>query len=144
MSDGDSNFEIPVGFVDDVSFAVPIEQFDFTTVCRRLGDEESADLQKLAFRFASEALAKVFRFIHLDGKGRPDGVKIRAYLVAQLISPEIFGSVPDTELCRRIGCKKQAFNEEKTNFRKAFKFTAINMRSEKGCKAMAEAYRNEK
>lgn len=139
MSEGETH--IDVAFSDEVSYPVAIEQFDYTTVCRRLGESESADLQKLAYHFAAEALSKVFRFIHLDGKAKPEGVKIRAYLVAQLISPEVFGSVPDVEICRRIGCKKQAFNEEKTNFRKAFKFTALNMRSDKGCEAMAEAYR---
>jgi hypothetical protein len=124
------------------SYAVPIHQ-----VQEELSSE-TADEDEV-WALASRAFIRLIKWIHLadEKNGRsisvakPNGVMIRAYVAAQLCCPEIFGGVTDVELCQRIGVLKQAFGEDKSNFRDRFKFVTLNMRSQRGCDNMAAAYK---
>lgn len=75
------------------------------------------------------ALTSIINWLSCEGKGKPEGVMVRAFAFCWLVRPDIFGNPKPSAMAKRIGVSKSVFGRAVSSFRDEFHFVNEFLRS---------------
>jgi hypothetical protein len=91
----------------DHSELVGTVDFDYDAIDRNLAPQR-AEINEDGFEVAGGAIKSLMRWIWQDGKRNPEGLQIRAAIVAWVMLPEL-EELTETDLARAFGKHKQSY-----------------------------------
>ena len=102
-------------------------EFDWNSIDPDL----KAEVREQALTITRVTLSKIFDWVFSGGKGQPQGVMIRSYIVGWTLLPYMNG-LKQTELQRLMGLRdKQSVGRNASDWRDKFKVVNAFMQSEK-------------